>query len=355
VSKLRIAIVGCGYWGQNLVRNFSDLADVEVTAVCDFNLNTLARIKRRYPALELKHDYQQLLADSRIGAVVIATPLSTHYPFAQQALQSGRHVLVEKPMATNSEHALRLMELADRYGTTLMVDHTFIYTGAVRHIKSVVERGDPGDLLYYDSVRISLGFVQTDINVVWDLASHDFSIMDHLCKKRPVGISAVGAKHLRNPFENMAYLTVHFEDSMIAHFHVNWLAPVKVRQTLIGGTRQMIVYDDTETTEKVRIYNRNLMEADDSATRDKVRAGHRIGDMVAPNLDTTEALHLMAREFVDSVSQKRQPATGGSAGYRVVRLLEAAQLSMENMGNPVELKEWPLLPTATPSLVQTIV
>ena len=337
MNKVRVAIVGCGYWGQNLIRNFAESADVEVTAVCDFNLPTLARTKRRYPTVELKQDFQQILSDSSIHAVVIATPASTHYPFALQALRAGKHVLVEKPLATSTQQVLELMELAEKHDRTLMVDHTFIYTGAVRHMRSMIDAGEIGDLLYFDSVRISLGLVQGDINVIWDLAPHDFSIMDYLCLEDPIAVSATGAKHLGCAFENIAYVTAHFDSKMIAHFHLNWLAPVKVRKTLVGGMRKMIVYDDMEPTEKVRVYDKGITVNHDPERRERVLAGYRNGDMVAPNLDTSEALRLMVREFIDSITEKRLPITDGYAGYRVVRLLEAAQQSMRLNGQPVEL------------------
>jgi len=337
MNKVRVAIVGCGYWGQNLIRNFAESSDVEVSAVCDFNLNVLARTKRRYPTVGLKQDFQQVLSDSHIQAVVIATPASTHYPFALQALRAGKHVLVEKPLATSTQQVLDLMELADKSNRTLMVDHTFIYTGAVRHMRSMIDAREIGELLYFDSVRISLGIVQNDINVIWDLASHDFSIMDYLCSEDPVAVSAIGAKHLGCAFENIAYVTAHFESKMIAHFHLNWLAPVKVRKTLVGGTKKMIVYDDMETAEKVRVYDKGITVNHDPEDRERVLAGYRNGDVVAPNLDTVEALRLMTREFVDSIMQKRLPISDGYAGYRVVRLLEAAQQSMELNGQPIEL------------------
>jgi predicted dehydrogenase len=337
MNKVRVAIVGCGYWGQNLIRNFAELADVEVGAICDFNLNALARTKRRYPAVELKQDFRQVLADSRIHAVVIATPVSTHYPFARQALAAGKHVLVEKPLATSTQQVLDLMEVADKHNRILMVDHTFIYTGAVRHMRSMIAAGAIGDLLYFDSVRISLGLVQSDINVIWDLAPHDFSIMDHLCSEDPIAVSAMGAKHLGCLFENIAFVTAHFNSSLIAHFHLNWLAPVKVRKTLIGGTRKMIVYDDMESAEKVRIYDKGISVTHDPECRERLLAGYRNGDMVAPNLDTSEALRLMACDFIESIMQKRAPISDGYAGYRVVRLLEAAQQSMELNGQPIEL------------------
>ena len=337
MNKVRVAIVGCGYWGQNLIRNFAESADVELAAVCDFNLNALARTKRRYPSVELKQDFQQVLSDSHIQAVVIATPASTHYPFAHQALRAGKHVLVEKPLATSTQQVLELMELADKHNRTLMVDHTFIYTGAVRHMRSMIDAGEIGELLYFDSVRISLGIVQSDINVIWDLASHDFSIMDYLCSEDPVAVSAIGAKQIGCAFENIAYVTAHFESKMIAHFHLNWLAPVKVRKTLVGGTKKMIVYDDMETAEKVRVYDKGITVNHDPEHRERVLAGYRNGDVVAPNLDTVEALGLMTSEFIDSIMQERLPISDGYAGYRIVRLLEAAQQSMELNGQPIEL------------------
>ena len=339
MSRIRIAVVGCGYWGQNLIRNFSDIPDVDVTAVCDFNLNALARVKRRYPSIELRQDYQQILADWRIHAVVIATPVATHYSFAERALRAGKHVLVEQPLATSSRQALALMELADKHGRTLMVDHTFVYTGAVRQIKALVDARELGDLLYFDSVRISLGMVQSDTNVVWDLAPHDFSMLDHLCSKQPVAVSAIGTKSLGHPFENIAYLAADFEGQMSAHIHVNWLAPVKVRKTLIGGTKRTVVYDDMEPVEKVRMYDNAFPERDDLDPSGYWTAGHRSAGMFAPILDTTEALSLMAREFVDSITDKRLPISDGYAGYRVVRLLEAAQQSLQQDGRTIEVAD----------------
>jgi predicted dehydrogenase len=338
MSKLRVGIVGCGYWGHNLTRNFLELKDVEVKTVCDFDLTALARMKRRYPAVDLSSNYEDILSDSRIDGVIIATPVSTHYPFARKALQKGKHVLVEKPLATSSTQALDLIELADRQGKVLMVDHTFLYTGAVRHLKSLIDSGEVGDLLYFDSVRISLGLVQSDINVLWDLAPHDFSIMNYLCDRDPISISATGMKHLGCPFENIAYVSARFEDNLIAHFHLNWLAPVKVRTTLVGGSKKMVVYNDMETSEKIKVYDKGISVNHDPEHRERMLTGYRNGDMLAPNLDTTEALRLMARDFVDSIVEKRPPVSDGEAGYRVVRLLELAQQSMMQNGRPVEVR-----------------
>ncbi len=242
-------------------------------------------------------------------------------------------------MTTRANEALNLIELAEKRGKTLMVDHTFLYTSAVRRIKDLVDKGEIGNLLYFDSVRINLGLVQSDINVLWDLAPHDFAIMDHICGRDPVSISAIGVNHLDCPYENIAYVTVRFNSNsnLLAHFHVNWLAPVKIRQTLIGGSKKMIVYDDMEPTEKIKVYDRGITVNPDPEQRTRMLTGYRNGDVLAPNLDTSEALRLMAREFISSITENRQPLTDGRAGYRVVRLLEAAQQSLEQNGREIQL------------------
>ena len=339
MNKIKVAIIGCGYWGQNLVRNFSDLAGVEVTAVCDFNLGALARVKHQFPQVSLRQEYDQILSDWRSHAVVIATPLCTHYSFAERALSAGKHVLVEQPLATSTQQALELMELADKNNRVLMVDHTFIYTGAVRHIKGLVDTGEVGRLLYFDSVRISLGMVQSDTNVIWDLAPHDFSILDHLCSERPVAVSVIGVKSLGHPFENIAYLTTHFGGNMIAHIHVNWLAPVKVRKMLIGGTRKTIVYDDLESLEKLKIYDGVPPINAHELHEEYPTPLNRAPGMFAPILDRTEALSLVAHEFADAIRGERLAVSDGYSGYRVVRLLEAAQRSLQQGGQPVELRD----------------
>lgn len=339
MQTVRIAVIGCGYWGQNLVRNFWESDNVELTTVCDANAAALQRIRRRFPTIEPSHNYQDVLSNPNIDAVVLATPVSTHFEFARRALLAGKHVLVEKPLTTSATEALALIELAEKCGKTLMVDHTFLYTSAVRQIKRLVDNNEIGDLLYFDSVRINLGLVQSDINVLWDLAPHDFSIMDHICDREPVSVSATGVNHLGCPYENIAYVTVRFNShsNLLAHFHVNWLAPVKIRQTLIGGSKKMIVYDDMEPTEKVKIYDRGITVNADPEQRTRLLTGYRNGDVLAPNLDTSEALRLMAKEFANSILESRPPLTDGRAGYRVVRLLEAAQQSLKSNGREIEL------------------
>lgn len=337
MTKPRVAVVGCGYWGQNLIRNFAELNEIELRAVCDSDLTAMARVKRRYPGVELKAEFQDVILDPRIDAIALATPISTHYPLVRRALQAGKHVLVEKPLATSTSEALDLLALAERSGRTLMVDHTFLYTPAVRLIKKVVESGLLGDLLYIDSVRISLGLVQSDVNVLWDLGPHDLSIMNYLCDRDPVAVSAVGTKHLGCAFESIAYMSVHFRDNFIAHFHFNWLAPVKVRRTLLGGSKKMIVYDDMEPTEKIKIYDKGINVNHDPEHREKLLTGYRNGDMHAPNLDTSEALRLMASDFANAISTNQSPVSDGYTGFRVVRLLELAQRSMTQGGRLVEV------------------
>ena len=339
MNTVKIAVVGCGYWGQNLVRNFWELDTVDLTTVCDANASSFPRIRKRFPTIETVQNYQDVLRNPQIDAVVLATPVSTHYSFARQALLAGKHVLVEKPMTTRANEALDLIELAEKQGKTLMVDHTFLYTSAVRRIRDLVDKGEIGNLLYFDSVRINLGLVQSDINVLWDLAPHDFAIMDHICDREPVSISAIGVKHLGCAYENIAYVTVRFNSNsnLLAHFHVNWLAPVKIRQTLIGGSKKMIVYDDMEPTEKIKVYDRGITVNPDPEQRTRMLTGYRNGDVLAPNLDASEALRLMAREFISSITENRQPLTDGRAGYRVVRLLEAAQQSLEQNGREIQL------------------
>ncbi len=339
MSNLKVAVVGYGYWGQNLLRNFCELEEAEVVLVCDFDSRALGRVKKRYPSIEVTSSYAQVLADPRVEAVVLATPVSTHYPFAKQALQARKHVLVEKPLAQTSAQVMDLIELAESVGKVLMVDHTFLYTAAVRRMKALVDSGEIGQILYFDSVRISLGLVQSDTNVVWDLAPHDFSIMDYLLEREPVAISATGVKHLNTPYENIAYVTAQFDGNLIAHFHVNWLAPVKVRKTLVGGSKKMVVYDDTEASEKIKVYDKGVVQTQDPERREKMLTGYRNGDVLTPQLDNSEALRLMAKEFVTSIKEKRAPLSDGYAGLRVVRMLEAAQRSIEQNGRMVSLRE----------------
>ncbi len=310
--------------------------------MCDLDAKRLTAMGRRYPGTQTTTDYKSLMADPELDAVAIATPVWTHFNFAKDALEAGKHVLVEKPLTASVAEAEQLIELAERSGLTLMVDHTFVYNGAVRKIKEIVQSGELGDLLYFDATRINLGLFQDDINVVWDLAPHDFSIMDFVVDGQPELLSAVGSCHIKQGIENIAYVLLKFPNELIAHFHFNWLSPVKIRHTLIAGSRKMVVYDDIEPTEKVRVYDRGVTTRSESDVVDKEAAyqtlvSYRTGDVWVPKLDSTEALHYVCQEFLSAIAQSRRPLTDGQAGLRVVRLLEAAQRSIGAGGGPVRL------------------
>lgn len=336
-GEIGVAIVGAGYWGQYLIRNFWEAEGCRLVCVCDTDSVVLSRALRRYPTIEVTQDYATVLGHLGVDAVVLATPASRHFEFARRALQAGKHVLVEKPLATNTADVERLIELAAARQKILMVDHTFLYTAAVRRMKQLVDAGEIGDFLYFDSVRINLGLLQSDTNVLWDLGPHDFSILDHLCPLQPTSVSAIAGKHFGYPFEDIVYVTVRFDSSFIAHFHLNWLSPVKVRLTLLGGSKKMIVYDDMESNEKIKVYDKGVTFNPSAESRNRLLASYRQGNMFAPNLDTTEALRLVAREFLSSINENRAPLTDGAAGHRVVRLLEAAQKSIAESGREVEL------------------
>jgi len=334
---VRVGVIGYGYWGPNLVRNFAELPGAEVVGVSDLRPDRLALVKTRYPAIRATTDIGELLADPKVDAIAVATSVATHYDLALKALQAGKHVLLEKPITATADQARRLIEEADRRKLTLMVDHTFVYTGAVRKIKELVDKGELGDIYYYDSVRINLGLFQHDVSVIWDLAVHDLAIMDFVLKRYPVAVSATGISHVPGAPENIAYLTFFFEGALMAHIHVNWLAPVKVRQALIGGSNKMVVFDDLETIEKVKVYDKGVTVQNDAENLYRMRIGYRTGDMWSPKLDASEPLTVEARHFVECVEKSQRPQTDGRAGLRIVKLLEAATESVKNHGRPVEI------------------
>lgn len=335
---IRVGVIGYGYWGPNLVRNFAEVSGSRIVAVSDLRPERLALVENRYPTVKATTDYRELLADPGIDAIAIVTPVSTHFELAMQALRAGKHVLVEKPLAATSEQAVRLIEEADRQSRVLMVDHTFVYTGAVRKIRELLKRNDLGDLYYYDSARINLGLFQHDVNVIWDLAVHDVSIMDYLLSSEPCGISATGVSHVPGEPENIAYITIFFPNNLIAHIYVNWLAPVKIRRTIIGGSQKMIIYDDLEPSEKVRVYDKGIIVDNNQESVYQMLIGYRTGDMWAPQLDVTEALHTAVTHFIRCIEDGQRPITDGAAGLRVVQLLEAASRSMAARGRPVEVR-----------------
>jgi predicted dehydrogenase len=342
MSPVTIGVIGCGYWGPNLLRNFAENERAQLRWMCDVDTKRLEHFGRRYPSARTTTDSERLFDDPGLGAVVVATPVSTHYDFARRALEAGKHVLVEKPFTASVREAEELIELAERNNLALMVDHTFIYTGAVRKIKEMVAGGELGELLYFDSTRINLGLFQRDINVVWDLAPHDLAIMDYLLDRRPLSLTATGSCHVERGIENIAYVMLRFPEEFIAHFHFNWLSPVKIRRTLIAGSKKMVVYDDIEPTEKVRVYDKGVLvtrageEADLEAAYQTL-VSYRTGDVWVPKLDSTEALHYVCDEFLSAITEKRRPLTDGQSGLRVVRLLEAAQASISQEGRAIQL------------------
>lgn len=341
---IRIGVIGYGYWGPNLVRNLNNVPGARVDVVADLHGDRLAKAVSRYPSLKTSTDVRELLRDPAVDAVAIATPLSSHFELGMAALRAGKHVLIEKPMASTSDQAMALIDEADRRGLVLMVDHTFVYTSAVEKIHELTRSGELGDIYYYDSVRINLGLFQHDANVLWDLAVHDLSIMDYVLPQSPVAVSATGLAHVPGEPENIAYLTMFFDGSVIGHVHVNWLAPVKVRRTLLGGSRRMVVFDDLEASEKVKVYDRGISLNPSSENIYQMLVGYRTGDMWAPQLALTEALATEARHFVECVGGGGTPRTDGQAGLRVVRLLEAASESMAHQGRLVSLNTSAAIP-----------
>lgn len=337
MTGIGIGVVGFGYWGPNLVRNFSQTPGASVVAVCDTDAGRLADAVRTYPAVTAYGDVPSMLADPEIDAVAIATPVASHHPLAKSALEAGKHVFVEKPFTTTSAEGEELVALADAKGLTLMVDHTFVYTSAVQKIHELVATNQLGELYYYDSVRVNLGLFQSDVSVLWDLAVHDLSIMDHVLGCSPTSVSATGVAHVDDQPVNMAYVTCMFPGKLIAHLHVNWLAPVKVRRTLLCGSEQMVVFDDVDMSEKIKVYDKGI-SLDPSAENVYQRhVGYRTGDMWAPRLDNVEALAVEAAHFVDCISTGATPLSDGRVGLRIVRMLEAAHESMAQNGRPIDI------------------
>jgi predicted dehydrogenase len=336
-SFVGIGVVGYGYWGPNLVRNFANSECSRVITVSDLDPAKLAVSRRLHPEIGTTSDFRDLLQDPRVDAVAIATPVHTHYELALAALRAGKHVFVEKPLAPTADQVRRLIEEADRRNLLLMVDHTFLYTPAVQKIRELVNEGTLGEIYYYDSIRSSLGLFQSDVNVIWDLAVHDMSIIQHILNEKPVAVSATGSCHVTGAPENMAHITLFFQSSCVAHVSVNWLSPIKVRQTFIGGSRKMIVYDDVEPTEKIKIYDKGITLNGSPEKAHQLRIGYRAGDMWAPHLAATEALQTEVRHFVDCLRTGQTPISSAESGLQVVEILEAASRSIREQGRPVRL------------------
>jgi predicted dehydrogenase len=332
---LKIAVIGYGYWGPRIARNFNTADGCKVVAICDKNQASLQRARRDFPNVETTCDFEGILSSTEIDAVAVVTPVWTHFELAESALKNGKHVFVEKPFTSTSAQAEQLVELAERKNLQIMVDHTFLFTGAVQRIKKMVDEGTLGKLYYYDSTRVNLGLFQHDVNVIWDLAPHDLSIVDHLTTNQAQCVSATGQSHL-NGLEDLAYMTIYYSDRMIAHINVNWLSPVKVRTTLIGGEKKMLVWNDLEADEKIKLYDKGVDIANGQGIYELL-VSYRSGDMWAPRVEQTEALAAEARYFIDCVSKNERPFNDGQAGLRIVRLLEAADKSLKSNGVPVQL------------------
>jgi predicted dehydrogenase len=333
---LQIAIIGYGYWGKNLVRNFYSTADCSVRLVADTDPSKLASLRQLYPSITVTTNIQDVFADKNIDAVVIATPVFSHYSLAKQALLAGKHVMVEKPMTASVQEAEELIELAQKNRKLLMVDHTFLYTGAVEKVKQLIRSGEIGKINYIDSIRINLGLFQSDVNVLWDLAPHDISICVNMIPEMPYSVQARGISHTRNGIENIAYLTLNYSSDLIAHFNCSWSSPVKLRQMLFGGDKKMILYNDMEPTEKVKIYDSGFDVKSDEEIN-KIKVDYRMGDIYIPKLKTTEALTDMAKDFVNSVTTGAQPVSDWKTGLLVVKILQAADASMKAKGKEVVL------------------
>ena len=330
-----IGVIGYGYWGPQILRNFHNLNGVRVLGVCDKDTEVLKRAKQAYADVEVTTDLNGLLTSPHVDAVAVVTPVWTHFELAKAALENGKHVFVEKPFTTTSEQARQLIELAEKKNLRIMVDHTFLFTGAVKKIRQLIDGNELGNLYYYDSTRVNLGLFQHDVNVVWDLAPHDLSIMNHLIKDKAEAIVATGERHL-NGYEDVAFITVYFEHNIIAHINVNWLSPVKVRTTLIGGEKRMVVWNDLEADEKVKVYDKGVQITNREGLYDLL-VSYRSGDMWAPKVEQTEALKAECEYFVDCVNNNTQPFNDGQAGLRVVKMLEAANQSIRERGRIVKL------------------
>ena len=332
---LRMGVVGYGYWGPNIVRNLRSLEGCQVAGVCDQSPAAVKRIKQAHPDLNVTTNCSELLESKEIDAVAVVTPVCTHFDLAKAALQNGKHVFVEKPFTATVRQAEELVELAERKNLKIMVDHTFLFTGAVRKIRELIDEGVLGDLYYYDSTRVNLGLFQHDVSVIWDLAPHDLSIMSFLIPEEPEAVVATGQSHL-NGLVDVAFLTVYFPGNTIAHINVNWLSPVKVRTTLLGGEKKMLVWNDLEADEKLKIYDKGAQISNGQGLYD-LMVSYRSGDMWAPKVEQTEALKLELGHFVDCVLKDRTPLNDGMAGLRVVKLLEAADRSLKERGRAVQI------------------
>lgn len=329
---IRFGVIGYGYWGPNIVRNIHNINAESIVAVCDQQQGALDRVRQTYPGVRVTTDSAELIEATDIDAVAIITPVWTHFELAKRALENGKHVFVEKPFTSTVAQAEELIEIAERKNLTVMVDHTFLFTGAVRKIKQLIDGGELGRLYYYDSLRVNLGLFQHDVNVLWDLAPHDLSIVDHLVGVEATGVVATGACHI-NGHADVAYMTIYYPDNLIAHINVNWLSPVKIRMTLIGGEKKMVVWNDVVSDEKIRVYDRGVNITTRQGAYEAL-VSYRSGDMWAPKIEATEALKLELSYFIECVTKGVRPFNDAKSGLRVVKMLEAAEQSLQKVGEP---------------------
>lgn len=331
-----LGVIGYGYWGPNVARNFFGCPGARLVSVCDLNPNRLQLAKATFPSLKACSDPAALIEADDTQAVAIVTPVRTHYDLAKKALECGKHIFVEKPFTSNARQAEELIDLALKKDLVIMVDHTFLFTGAVKKIKEVIDSKELGSLFFYDSVRVNLGLFQHDVNVVWDLAPHDFSIMSYLIDKKPVSVSALGTEHFGQGTEDVAFIAAHFDNGFIAHFHCNWLSPVKIRRTLISGDHKMLVWDDLASDDKIKIYDRGV-EFKNSDGIHNLLVSYRSGDMYSPKISNQEALKEEAAYFLECIENRIEPFNNGEAGLKVVKMLEATDRSLKNGGLKVDL------------------
>ncbi len=337
MTNIKVGVIGYGYWGPNIVRNFFATPDCTVRMVADGRPERLNLLAKTFPSIQGVRDAEDIIGSKEVDAIVIATPVHTHFELAKRSLLQGKHVLIEKPMTSSVREADELIELATKKGLTLMADHTFLYTGAVQKMKEIIQTEVIGTPLYFDSSRINLGLFQPDINVLWDLAPHDISILTYLITEIPESINATGISHTGNKIENIAYLTVNYNSNFIAHFVCSWSSPVKVRQTLIGGDKKMILYNDLEPSEKVRVYDTGYNHKTEE-DRNRIMVDYRTGDVYIPKLSSREALAGVADDFIQSVIHKKDPMSNATLGKSVVRILEASQESIKNNGKEIRIK-----------------
>jgi predicted dehydrogenase len=331
-----VALIGYGYWGKNLARNFYTTPQCELHTVVDADAEKLKSIAKSFPSTEVATSYENVLKNPKIDAIILATPVFSHYSLAKKALEAGKHVLVEKPMTSTVKEAEEIIGLAQQKKLVLMPDHTFLYTGAVRKMKQLITSAEIGTINYYDSTRINLGLFQPDVNVIWDLAPHDISILYHLIDERPVSVSATGKSNLNNGIENIAFVTLHFQSNIIAHFSCSWSSPVKIRQILVGADKKMILFDDNQVTEKIKVYDTGYSSKSDEE-KQRMLVDYRVGDIYVPKLETKEALAGVAADFINAIQHGVEPVSNWKSGLDVVKVLEAAQLSIKQNGKEVKI------------------